>query len=150
MSLVGQVRGAAFGGDHLVVDLDEERADELETHWPSGPWTHPGRGRPAPPVASTRLTRPNRSASRPSTDARVVVARGQAIAGPAVRRVTMIGRTLALVTERVDPEGRSLEAGAVSELQGIARFKMPSAYLLSMSESRLARVNRPRLDHSGE
>ena len=51
-------------------------------------------------------------------------------------RVTMIGRTLALVTERVDPsqQRRSLEAGAVSELQGIARFKMPSAHLLSMSD----------------
>ncbi len=56
--------------------------------------------------------------------------------GPAVRPVTMIGRTLALVTERVDrsQQRRSLEAGAVSELQGIARFKMPSAHLLSMSD----------------
>src|SRR6266496_5475840 len=37
----------------------------------------------------------------------------------------MIGRTLARATERVDPsqERKSLEAGAVSELQGIARFK---------------------------
>jgi len=37
----------------------------------------------------------------------------------------MIGRTLARATERVDPshQRKSLEAGAVSELQGIARFK---------------------------
>jgi quinol monooxygenase YgiN len=37
----------------------------------------------------------------------------------------LIGRTLARATERVDPsqQRRSLEAGAVSELQGIARFK---------------------------
>jgi quinol monooxygenase YgiN len=37
----------------------------------------------------------------------------------------MIGRTLARPTERVDPsqQRKSLEAGAVSELQGIARFK---------------------------
>jgi quinol monooxygenase YgiN len=36
-----------------------------------------------------------------------------------------IGRTLALVTDRVDPsqQRKSLEAGAVSELWGIARFK---------------------------
>ena len=46
---------------------------------------------------------------------------------------TTIGRTLALATERVDPsqQRKSLEAGAVSELQGIARFKTPSAQLLS-------------------
>jgi len=76
------------------------------------------------------------SGSTRRRDARVVVARGRAIAGRAVRPVTMIGRTLALVTERVDPnqQRRSLEAGAVSELQGIARFKMPSAHLLSMSD----------------
>jgi quinol monooxygenase YgiN len=38
---------------------------------------------------------------------------------------TTIGRTPALVTERVDSsqQRESLEAGAVSELQGIARFK---------------------------
>jgi quinol monooxygenase YgiN len=38
----------------------------------------------------------------------------------------MIGRTLARATERVDPsqQRKSLEAGAVSELQGIARFKI--------------------------
>jgi quinol monooxygenase YgiN len=37
----------------------------------------------------------------------------------------VIGRTLARATERVDPiqQRRGLEAGAVSELQGIARFK---------------------------
>jgi quinol monooxygenase YgiN len=37
----------------------------------------------------------------------------------------VIGRTRAQATERVDPgqQRRSLEAGAVSELQGIARFK---------------------------
>ena len=76
------------------------------------------------------------SGSTRRRDARVVVARGRAIAGRAVRPVTMIGRTLALVTERVDPnqQRRSLEAGAVSELQGIARFKMPSVHLLSMSD----------------
>ena len=36
-----------------------------------------------------------------------------------------IGRTLALVTDRVDPsqQRKGLEAGAVSELWGIARFK---------------------------
>jgi hypothetical protein len=62
-------------------------------------------------------------AANPGT--RVVVAPG-----------TTIGRTLALVTERVDPsqQRRSLEAGAVSELQGIARFKTTSAHLLSMSD----------------
>jgi quinol monooxygenase YgiN len=92
--------GAGGGGDHLVVDLDEERADEPDDTVASGPWTHP------------------------STDARVVVARGRAIARPAVRG-TLIGRTLARPTRRVDPsqQRRSLEAGAVSELQGIARFK---------------------------
>jgi hypothetical protein len=39
-------------------------------------------------------------------------------------------------TERVDPsqQRKSLEAVAVSELQVIARFKMPSAHLLSMSD----------------
>jgi hypothetical protein len=49
---------------------------------------------------------------------------------------TTIGRMLALVTERVDPnqQRNSLEAGDVSELQGIARFKTPSAHLLSMSD----------------
>jgi quinol monooxygenase YgiN len=38
----------------------------------------------------------------------------------------MIGRTLARATERLDPsqQRKSLEAGAVSELQGIARFKI--------------------------
>ena len=38
----------------------------------------------------------------------------------------MIRRTLAQATERVDPSQnrKSLEAGAVSELQGIARFKI--------------------------
>ena len=38
---------------------------------------------------------------------------------------TMTGRTLARATERVDPsqQGKSLEAGAVSELRGIAQFK---------------------------
>ena len=38
----------------------------------------------------------------------------------------MIGTTLARATERVDPSQRrkGLEAGAVSELQGIARFKI--------------------------
>jgi quinol monooxygenase YgiN len=37
----------------------------------------------------------------------------------------MIGRTLARATERVDPQPatQTLEAGAVSELLGIARFK---------------------------
>jgi quinol monooxygenase YgiN len=37
----------------------------------------------------------------------------------------VIGRTLARATEHLDPiqQRRSLEAGAVSELQGIARFK---------------------------
>jgi hypothetical protein len=70
-----------------------------------------------------------------STDARVVVERDRVIS-PIGSPGTTIGRTLALVTERVDPskQRRSLEAGAVSELQGIARFKMPSAHLLSMSD----------------
>jgi quinol monooxygenase YgiN len=38
---------------------------------------------------------------------------------------TLIGRTLARPTGRVDPsqQRRSLEAGAMSELQGIARYK---------------------------
>jgi hypothetical protein len=40
-------------------------------------------------------------------------------------RQIVIGRTLVRATEHVDPsqQRRSLEAGAVSELQGIARFK---------------------------
>ena len=44
---------------------------------------------------------------------------------PITSMATMTGRTLAGATERVDPsqQGKSLEAGAVSELQGIARFK---------------------------
>src|SRR6266542_503760 len=99
MSLVGQVRGAAFGGNHLVVDPDEERADEPETHWPSGLWTHAGLVVLLHPLRQLGFTRLNRSASHPSTGVRVVVARGRAIARPAVRPVTMIGRTLALVTE---------------------------------------------------
>jgi quinol monooxygenase YgiN len=46
-------------------------------------------------------------------------------AGPPGSPRTMIGRTLACATERVDPsqQRKGLEAGAVSELQGIARFK---------------------------
>jgi quinol monooxygenase YgiN len=44
---------------------------------------------------------------------------------PAGSRVLQIGRTLALAAERVDPseQRKNLEAGAVSELQGIVRFK---------------------------
>jgi hypothetical protein len=55
------------------------------------------------------------SGSTRRRDARVVVAPG-----------TKIGRTLALVTEGVDPsqQRQNSEAGAVSELQGIARFKL--------------------------
>jgi hypothetical protein len=34
----------------------------------------------------------------------------------------------------LDQPGNCLGAGAVSELQGFARFKMPSAHLLSMSD----------------
>jgi quinol monooxygenase YgiN len=43
----------------------------------------------------------------------------------------VIGRTLARATEHVDPsqQRRSLEAGAVSELQGIARFKFHESNL---------------------
>jgi hypothetical protein len=54
---------------------------------------------------------------------------------PAVR-VLRSGGTLALVTECVDPsqQRKSLKAGAVSELQGIARFKTPSAHLLSITD----------------
>jgi quinol monooxygenase YgiN len=49
-------------------------------------------------------------------------ARGRAIAKPSA--CTILGRaSLTLVTERVDPRQRRMEAGAVSELLGIARFK---------------------------
>ena len=48
---------------------------------------------------------------------------------PITSMATMTGRALARATERVDPsqQGKSLEAGAVSELQGIARFKFQMA-----------------------
>ena len=37
--VVGEFGGdvATFGGDHLVVDLAEELADEPETHWLADP-----------------------------------------------------------------------------------------------------------------
>jgi len=61
-----------------------------------------GHVRPPGPIEPDVMIR-TASGSTRRRDARVVVARGRAIAGLAVRRVTMIGRTLALVTERVDP-----------------------------------------------
>jgi quinol monooxygenase YgiN len=72
------------------------------------------------------FTRLNRSTSCPPTDAGggVVVARpGDCPASNPPR--TVIGRTLPRATGRVEsqPARKSLEVGAVSELQGIARFK---------------------------
>jgi hypothetical protein len=97
----------------LVVDLDEERADESDGTLASGPWTHAGRVVLLHPLRQLGFIRLNRSTSRPSTDARVVVARPGDC--PAGSPGTLIGRTLARPTERVDPsqQRRSLEAGAV-------------------------------------
>jgi hypothetical protein len=52
--------GDGDGGDHLVVDLDEERADEPDDTLASGPWTHVGRVvllHPLRQLGSTRLNR---------------------------------------------------------------------------------------------
>ena len=48
---------------------------------------------------------------------------------PITSMATMTGRTLALGNQarRSQPARQSLEAGAVSELQGIARFKFQMA-----------------------
>jgi hypothetical protein len=52
---------AAFGGDHLVVDLDEERADEPDDTLASGPWTHAGRVVLLHQLRQVGFTRLNRS-----------------------------------------------------------------------------------------
>jgi hypothetical protein len=101
----------AFGGDDLVVDLDEERADEPETHWPSGPCTHEGRVVLLHRLRQLGFTLLNRATSRPRPMRASSLSRGRVI-WPTGSPGTTIGRTLALVTERVDPsqQRRSLEA----------------------------------------
>jgi quinol monooxygenase YgiN len=117
---------AAFGGDHLVVDLDEERADEPETHWLSGPWTHAGRVVLLHPLRQLGFIRLNRFDVPPldRCSRRRSARPGDCPASSPPDIMT--GRTLARATERLDPsqQRKSLEAGAVSELQGIARFKI--------------------------
>jgi hypothetical protein len=105
-----------------VLQLLDEATVLFDFHHPTGAanFRKPSRRSSAPHWNSDRSSPTSWRSARP------LAARGAANARVVVAPGTKIGRTLALVTEGVDPsqQRQRSEAGAVSELQGIARFKL--------------------------